>query len=232
LKINASAGLEIARESGYDWIIHIDSDELLYSKEILGTILSKMKKNVVRFAIREAVPDQEDYTDVFSEVTLFKKPASRLKLMVAMGLGCRKAFFRGEYFRGHLASKTAVRVKSNITRMGIHRPESAEGTVSIENTDRIQLLHFDCCGLAAWKTKWTRRLGETALATKMRKNRRRQGEVFARASHQGGDQVLLDLYRRLYFIPQREKRILTRLHMLTSIQIDRKLFDKPRNIAS
>jgi hypothetical protein len=232
LKINANIGLKTVREGGYDWIIHIDSDELLYSEETIGAVLAKTNSDILRFELYEAVPEKETYDDIFGEVTLFKRTASRFKRILARSLGCRHAFFRGEYFRGHIASKTAVRVKSDITRLGIHQPESGKKTMVMENTERIKLLHFDCCSLETWKTKWTRRLDGTAIVTHMRKNRRRQYEAFARAFQKGDEERLLALYRRLYFIPEKEKRILNRLNLLTYIPIDKQLFDTPRGLGS
>src|SRR5262249_10957119 len=135
---NANLALAIAKESGYDWITHIDSDELIYSEGRIARIFDGAKGNIVRFELREALPEKEHYTDVFKEVTLFKKPASLVKQKVAKRFGCRRAFFGGLYLRGHVASKSAISLKADVKSLDIHG-----GTVvdaSVENTDRIKLL--------------------------------------------------------------------------------------------
>jgi hypothetical protein len=40
---------------GFDWIAHIDSDELLYAQNDIGTVLTGCSANVVRFAMKVAV---------------------------------------------------------------------------------------------------------------------------------------------------------------------------------
>src|SRR5262249_41683182 len=74
---NATLALEMAKESGCDWITHIDSDELIYPDGEIARILAEARGNIVRFDLREAVPERDYYESRFSEVTLFKRPASR-----------------------------------------------------------------------------------------------------------------------------------------------------------
>ena len=225
---NANLALEIAKASGYDWITHIDSDELIYSEGEIARVLSEAKGNIVRFELREAVPERDYYKRVFSEVTLFKKPASPLKQRVAKTFGCKRAFFGGLFFRGHVASKSAVSLEADVKSLEIHSGTLADP--SIENTNRIKLLHFDCCGMDAWKTKWTRRLDGTATSNSLtvgKHNRYLQFEAFSTAHNEKSGRALLDLYRRLYVVPSSAKHILGLLGMVERIHIDAELFDKP-----
>jgi len=100
--INANNALWLARKLGADWIIHIDSDELVYTEGNLGTVLSAMNEKVhaVRFEMREAVPEQLEYENVFKEVTLFKAPAGPRQLERLKAAACRHALYHGEYLRG------------------------------------------------------------------------------------------------------------------------------------
>jgi hypothetical protein len=159
LTSNASFALALVRERGFSWIIHIDSDELILPDGDLKTLLAKSQSDVVRFAISEAVPEKLVYDSCFEPV-LFRKLPSRPRKQKkrARRLGCGGAFVGGEYFRGHEASKTAVRVSANIDRLGIHGPQTKGQKLPVARTNEIRLLHFDSIGVASWKGKWTQRI--------------------------------------------------------------------------
>ena len=221
--VNVNVGLELAKERGHEWMVHIDSDELLFSAGDIKETLAKSSAEVLIFEMHEAVPEKEYYCDIFAP-TLFRKPASQSGEKLARWLGCRKAFFEGEYFRGHRISKVAVRKSAEIKRMHIHRPEPKNRPLQLERTSAIKLLHYDCIGIDDWRKKWSRRLDGTTIFTEMSENRKRQLELFAEALAEGNNQILA-LYKRLYFIPKYERRILQALGMLTEIKLNRKLFN-------
>ena len=122
---NANVGLRVAAEAGFQWIIHIDSDELIVPKDDLKMILSMYSADVLRFAIKEAVSERDHYDNIF-QATLFKERArgeKRFRSRLAMLFGCSGAFFEGEYFRAHAASKAAIRVSPKITHLNLHGPK-------------------------------------------------------------------------------------------------------------
>lgn len=214
--INATVGLQLAREHGCQWIIHIDSDELLYPLTDLHAVLTQCHADLVKFEVLEAVSEQVEYTDIFVP-DLFKRPPNAIQLRLARWLGCKRAIFNGQYFRGHLASKVAVRITDKIKSLAIHGPQQVDGPLSLQTTREVKLLHFDCIGFAAWKRKWSRRLDGSATATNMRGNRQQQYAKFIQAFAQG-DEALLQLYQQLQVIPAYEKRILTMLGMLIRLK--------------
>ncbi len=73
-QLNADLALKMAKKEGYDWITHIDNDELIYSKGSLKENLAKSKKNadVLRLPSLEAVPERLNYKNVLKEISLFK----------------------------------------------------------------------------------------------------------------------------------------------------------------
>jgi len=222
--INNNNGLEMARERSFQWAIFIDNDELVYPAGDLKLLLSGIKADVVRFTIYEAISEEEYYDNIFVPA-LFKRPARSLQIRAAMLLGCKRAFFEGKYFRGHIASKVAVRVNTEIKKVGIHGPASS-GVVE-ELTRQIMLLHYDCVGIDSWKTKWLGRMNVSAVKG-LGSNRKRQLELFAKALHQDNTE-LRGLYRQVYLIPKYEQMILGMLNMLASVQLDKKLFEPPLN---
>ena len=91
---------------------HIDSDELLFPVGDLRSTLSGYDSSVVRFAMKEAVAEQDHYNSRF-DATYFREPLtseSKAKIAAALPAGCDDVLFEGEYFRGHTASKLAVRL--------------------------------------------------------------------------------------------------------------------------
>ena len=221
--INANAGLAIAQARGTDWIIHIDGDELVYVEGDLKQILARQTCDVLRFEPNEAVPQREQYAEAF-EPKLFKRPTSPGKVLLAKLLGCRNAFYRGEYFRGHSRSKVAVRTQAKLKRMGNHIPEEwPDQPLTLVATDEVKLLHYDCVGLEAWQEKWAQRL-DGSITVDMRTNRNRQLEDFGRALA-GGDRDLSRWYRRIYFISAYERWVLSKLGLLTTVEIERVRFE-------
>ncbi|MGA7384750.1 MAG: glycosyltransferase family 2 protein, partial [Methylocella sp.] len=229
-EINANMGLELAMRNGFQWIAHIDSGELIFTKGDLREILSGCPVDVdvlTFFSIREAAPERGHYENIF-EPTLFKKPGNERRETLALLFGCRGGFFEGEYFGGHRASKVAVRISRKIMRMGIHGPKPPNEGLAEVKTHRIKLLHYDCVGMEAWKTKWAGRIDGSRAVAATRPNRKRQLEVFREAFVKYGDE-LANLYNRLYIIPKYERIVLKLLGLLELIKLDADLFARPKN---
>jgi hypothetical protein len=228
---NVNEGVQIAIDRGCDWIIHIDSDELINPSINIKHILANCSADALRFSLMEAATEREDYDNIFT-TTLFKRPSSGRKLQVAKFLGCSHALFENEYIRGHTASKMAIRVSPKIQIYGVHGPKEYDiDTTIIENTSEIDLLHFDCVGFESWNTKWGRRFNGSCKSLTMRPNREKQFQAYVQAKQKGG-KALFHLYKRLHIIPKREKITLFVLGMLTRIKLDQTLFVNPPTVTS
>lgn len=210
---NVNFGMAIARSRELDWLIHIDSDELLYSRDDIATVLTGLPADVVRFAMKEAVAERDHYSSRF-EATLFREPLTPAAKRELAALDQAEVLFEGEYFRGHQASKVAVRLASKLQVMGIHGPHRPRNMPEVKTTD-ITLLHFDCIGVDDWKRKWSRRRDTSGTATEMRSARSKQLELFERAY--GDTAQELALYRRLHTVTEAQKRLLIPLGLLTVI---------------
>ena len=76
---NVDIAIEKAIAMGLDWLVHVDTDELLYPggspdysmRQVLGNV--GKNTTVVVFPNYEALPETDGSVDPFSEVTLFKK---------------------------------------------------------------------------------------------------------------------------------------------------------------
>jgi len=72
-------GIRLAKDQGFDWLLHIDADEILFCPDTsrhqdVRHFFAEVPCNytLVRFANLEAVPETFEVTDCFQEVTLFK----------------------------------------------------------------------------------------------------------------------------------------------------------------
>jgi hypothetical protein len=213
--------MRIARQKNCDWLIHIDSDELLHPLLDLHKFFDACEADAVRFDLLEAVPEKEYYDHIFMP-TLFRRKSTDLKMRVARILGCKAAFFGGDFLRGHLESKAAIRLTPRVRRIGIHGVIEHEGPLEPQSTKQVRLLHFDSIGLADWIRKWETRRDGPGKAKLMREARARQFALFKTA---GSDhEAMARVYRKLYFIPGREKLILLLLGMLSRVRLDARLF--------
>lgn len=216
--VNVNFGMQLARADHCDWIIHIDADELLLAQEPVGAVLARYSADMVRFAMKEAVAEQDYYTSRF-QATLFREPlsdADGAKLAALSPEDVRDVLFEGEYFRAHTASKVAVRLNSRIKQMGIHGPERQR--MSEVKTQDIILLHYDCIGIEDWKRKWLRRLDSSGTAAGMRSARTRQLDLFKQAH--GDESKERDLYGRLHKVSERQKQLLLTLGLMKVIRLD------------
>jgi hypothetical protein len=217
--VNVNFGMTIARSHGFDWIAHIDSDELLFAHNDIGTVLTGCSANVIRFPMKEAVAEQDYYGSRF-EATLFKEQltaAGKKKLAAIPAAVVAGILFEGEYFRGHSASKVAVRLNSAIELMGIHGPQRPQRMPELR-TEQITLLHYDCIGIDDWKRKWSRRIDATGTATEMRSARNKQLELFKQAY--GNEASERALYSRLHKVSEHQKALLMTLGLLTVVSLE------------
>lgn len=103
--------------------------------------------------------------------------------------------------------------------LDLHSPNlEEESRAQTLSPDDGYVLHFDCCGLDSFRTKWCRRFEGTATASRMRESRSRQGEELKR--HMGDEGKVKELYERLYFLSRYERLVLRTLGLIKKVEID------------
>lgn len=183
----ATYAFHLAREKGYDWLIHLDADELLYCKGGLKKKINKLPKNVdvIIFPVAEAAPQKVKYEFPFSEISFFRfygqisvpedwqiYNKNKIKYILQFRAWkykywlAKKAGFINtknkvlqRYILGHTQGKSAVRTRANIKNVLLHHPE----IISIDFVLAYvivgaYLLHFDSMGYLMWKKKWLGRV--------------------------------------------------------------------------
>lgn len=228
-EFNADLGRRLAAERGIDWLIHIDSDELVYAERGLRAALSAAPGDVdvVGFRVLEAVPEAIDYESAFREITLFRDwpRAARYRAGLARAMGCGGAFLDGKYFRGHQL-KSAVRVGTPMRGMGNHVPYPLEGReYRFAPNPEITLLHYDCGGFEAWMRKWLPRV-EGRQENTTESSRVRQAELIRRALGESRERTI-EVYKEINFLKNYEKRVLLSLGLLRRVSLPPDLFEGP-----
>lgn len=227
---NADLALKWAKQDKVDWITHIDSDELIYSKRSLSEIISSL--NFIDYIVlppKESVPTKLSYKYPYREINLFKVLPDTMSDNFHL---FNNVLFDGEYFRGHTSGKSLSKVSDNIKSLGIHRPIFFDSVnAKYKMIHGLSILHFDCYDVASWCKKWSLRISGEAKATDCRPNRLKQKQFFIKSNENNDTVSLIKAYKKLYFIDNPNKNNLLQAGLLENIYIDKNLFKlSPLNI--
>lgn len=130
--LNCILALELAREEGHEWLVHVDADELL-SPELdrveprgLARLLEEVDPQVemVLFTVVEAIQRGHDDASAFG-ATLFRRPGMLFE-RPALDPVTGETWNVGLY--GHAQGKAAVRVAAGARPYTPHRFERSDGT--------------------------------------------------------------------------------------------------------
>ncbi len=222
--INANDAFGRARQLGFDWMMHIDQDELVVARErTIAELLAERTRQAVRFELREAIPTRVLYESRFDAQDFkIKVPESRL-VPYRNRPELSRLFFEGGFFRGHSDSKCAYRVRDFEGRVGVHGPLGTDRPVG--HTPDLLLLHFDCIGESDWRTKWLLRR-ENVGADGMRANRKVQMNLFNASL--GDPEAQSKLYEDIYVVPQEQVDAAIAEGIVESIRLDPDWFAPPQ----
>lgn len=219
---NAGLGLNWARQEGADWIVHIDSDELIFAPEgDFRRVLEDTPEDVdaVVLPTLEALPERTYRRHFFEDVHWFRAHNSIIpgaRRVACLFLPRRIKF---GFFRGHSSGKSAIRVQSPFTGIGIHTP-LGPNEARIHRSSDAFILHFDSCTLGEWTTKWQRRHDGTGLALRMLGHRKRQFSDFVAAYESGSGTRLDSAYERQCIASEYERTVLRALGLLRRVDLD------------
>lgn len=244
---NSRIGLDMARSNNQEWILHLDSDELVYCKKGIKNYLCSLNPSVqvVKFPTLEAVQEKLEYDNVFLEISSFKVAPLQiegdridryiLRLKNIFQTVAKKAVsFCGynnvnstNYICGHTLGKSATRTSANISVLGCHYPypysENDRFNTVIANNS--WLLHFDVLGFDSWCTKCKRRYNGEATSKYMPPRRGQQIDDFKYLYNNNHTGQLKKLYEDLYYLDRKQKFILRLCGLLKTIRLDAKMFE-------
>ena len=146
--LNMEVGIALAERDGVDWLLHIDTDELMYPgsgpEYSLQTVLAAYPASVdtVVFPNYEALPERDDVSAPFDQVTLFKR--NHHHVVSDAYFRSYHAVARGNpnYFITYGNGKSAARVRPGLRPNGAHRWYSYNRAPREETSDQTAVLHY------------------------------------------------------------------------------------------
>ena len=183
---NTSMALQLARNAGYTWLAHIDSDELIYFPGNLKQRMAQIPSNiqVIKLTTLESVAEEKITTLDLSKFEYFKthyptRPYTvkhpgflldpsqflqyywhnflyRQKIRLAKWMGIDQPFRYG-YLKGHFTGKSIVRTDAAVEVLKEHYPVVAKGVLRMLLFSNLFVLHYDAPTYIAWKNKWVMR---------------------------------------------------------------------------
>ncbi|GLT71016.1 hypothetical protein SLA2020_430610 [Shorea laevis] len=146
--LNMEMAIVMARGAGMDWIIHLDTDELIHpagtQEYSLRQLLSDVPGNVdmVIFPNYESSVERDDIKEPFSEVSMFKKNYDHLPKDVYFGNYREATRGNPNYFLTYGNGKSAARIQDHLRPNGAHRWHNYMKTPNEIKLDEAAVLHY------------------------------------------------------------------------------------------
>ncbi|XP_030519650.2 glycosyltransferase-like At2g41451 [Rhodamnia argentea] len=146
--LNMEMAIVMARDAGMDWIIHLDTDELIYpagTREYsLRQLLADVPGNVdmVIFPNYESSVERDDVKEPFSEVSMFKKNYDHLTKDVYFGNYKDATRGNPNYFLTYGNGKAAARIQDHLRPNGAHRWHNYMKTPNEIKLEEAAVLHY------------------------------------------------------------------------------------------
>ncbi len=133
-QLNVAVAISLAVDCGFDWLLHIDQDELFYARDLFrspGKTLDRLFQGYcdagiynVNFRNFEAVPEHASVTDPFLVPTLFKRhpavlPGGRFS-PEQVSLIRSVSQFPERYYFNYANGKSAARLSRELIPDGVH----------------------------------------------------------------------------------------------------------------
>ncbi|WCJ39004.1 Glycosyltransferase-like KOBITO 1 [Euphorbia peplus] len=146
--LNMEMAIVMAREAGMDWILHLDTDELIHpagsSEYSLRQLLLDVPGNVdmVIFPNYESGVERDDIKDPFSEVSMFKKNYDHLPKDTYFGMYKESTRGNPNYFLTYGNGKSVARIQDHLRPNGAHRWHNYMKTPNEVKLEEAAVLHY------------------------------------------------------------------------------------------
>ncbi|KAL9675572.1 hypothetical protein QQ045_003774 [Rhodiola kirilowii] len=146
--LNMEMAIVMAREASVDWIIHLDTDELIHpagAREYsLRQLLHDVPGNVdmVIFPNYESSVERDDIKEPFSEVSMFKRNYDHLPKDTYFGMYKEATRGNPNYFLTYGNGKSAARIQDHLRPNGAHRWHNYMKTPNEIKLDEAAVLHY------------------------------------------------------------------------------------------
>ncbi|XP_047980235.1 glycosyltransferase-like KOBITO 1 [Salvia hispanica] len=146
--LNMEMAIVMARDAGMDWILHLDTDELIHpagAREYsLRQLLLDVPKNVdmVVFPNYESSIERDDVKEPFTEVSMFKKNYDHLTKDTYFGMYKESTRGNPNYFLTYGNGKSAARIQDHLRPNGAHRWHNYMKTPNEIKLEEAAVLHY------------------------------------------------------------------------------------------
>ncbi|XP_038891968.1 glycosyltransferase-like KOBITO 1 isoform X5 [Benincasa hispida] len=146
--LNMEMAIIMARDAGMDWIIHLDTDELVHpvgaQEYSLRQLLLDVPGNVdmVIFPNYESSVERDDIKEPFTEVSMFKKNFDHLPKDTYFGMYKESTRGNPNYFLTYGNGKSAARIQDHLRPNGAHRWHNYMKTPNEIKLEEAAVLHY------------------------------------------------------------------------------------------
>lgn len=146
--LNMEMAIVMARNDGVEWILHLDTDELIHpagTREYsLRQLLLDVPLNVdmVVFPNYESSVERDDIQDPFSEVSMFKKNYDHLPKDTYFGMYKEATRGNPNYFLTYGNGKSIARIQDHLRPNGAHRWHNYMKTPNEIKFEEAAVLHY------------------------------------------------------------------------------------------
>lgn len=156
-QLNVEIAIDMALDMGFDWLLHIDVDELFYCEQVnFETHFQWMASNNVflcTYLNHEAVPGAIEIENYFRKVTLFKKNPALIKDIEPQLIS---QWPEGrQYFNAYSNGKSVVKLSRGVQPNGVHEFRPADNGKALRMySNNPVILHYPNCGLDFFINKY------------------------------------------------------------------------------
>ncbi|KFK36993.1 hypothetical protein AALP_AA4G198500 [Arabis alpina] len=146
--LNMEMAITMARDDGMDWILHLDTDELVHPSGTPEYSLRSLLRDVpeyvdsVIFTNYESTVERDDIKEPFSEVSMFKKNYEHLPREVYFSSYKEATRGNPNYFLTYANGKSAARIQDGLRPNGAHRWYNYNTIPNAIVLDEAAILHY------------------------------------------------------------------------------------------
>ncbi|CAN7062914.1 unnamed protein product [Brassica rapa subsp. trilocularis] len=146
--LNMEMAITMARDDGMDWILHLDTDELVHpsgaSEYSLRSLFREVPADVdaVIFVNYESSVERDDIKEPFTEVSMFKKNYEHVPRDVYFENFKEATHGNKNYFLTYGNGKSAARIQDHLRPNGAHRWYNYKKIPNFIYLDEAAVLHY------------------------------------------------------------------------------------------
>lgn len=224
----------LADKDGHEYLMMIDTDELVFSKKSIHLTLSKFAPEYRSFALPVAearLTASSDIGNPFGASFFVLPDGNRESRELFSQIYGENDDLMTNGLYGHRAGKTIYRLPFRYRSFNLHGPSTKQpGTHARIEDDTVRLLHFDCGSLGTWKNKWAMRLSGATNAVGMSSARIRQRDRIRQAlATDPAEQEAC--FKDFFALPPKAAKQLKAGKLAVEIKLDPALLKSPMSLS-